>query len=71
MQIIDKCSESEYDTKGSNRTNQTIDQYELEVFPEIFLLEVIPSRKDHGRQQPIEKDLLIEIDLRDIVKVIQ
>lgn len=49
MQVIDERSESEYDAKGSYRTSETIDQNELEVFTEIFLLEVISSREDHGR----------------------
>ena len=71
MQIIDKRCESEHDPKGSYRTGQTVDQDELEIFTEILLLEVITPREDHGRQQPIEKDLLVEVHLGNVVEVVQ
>ena len=71
MQIIDKRSESEHDPEGSYRTGQAVDQDELEVFTEIFLLEVITPSEDHRRQQPVEKDLLVEVHLRNVVEVVQ
>ncbi len=71
MQIINESSESEYDSKWSNGASETIDQYELEVFTEIFLLQVIATREDHWWKQTVEKDLFVEVHLRDIVEVVE
>lgn len=71
MQLVDECGESEDDAEGSYRAGQSVDQNELEVFAEVLLLEVVTACEDHGGQQTIEKDLLVEVHLRDVVEVVQ
>jgi hypothetical protein len=71
MEVVDECSESEDDAKGRDGASQAVDQNELEVFAKIFLLEVVASCEDHRGQQPIEKDLLIEVHFRDIIEKVQ
>jgi hypothetical protein len=39
----------------------------LKVFTKIFFLQIIPTSEDHRRQQTIEEDLLVEVNLVDIV----
>lgn len=65
MQFIDQHSQPKNDAKRSNGPYKSIDEDILEVFPEIFLLEIISSSEDHRRQQAIKKDLLIEVYLGD------
>lgn len=67
MQMVDEVCKPENNSKGHDGSQQSKQQNILKVFTKIFLLEIVPTSEDHRRQQTIEEDLLVEIDLVDIV----
>ena len=56
-------SKSEGDGEGDHGSQNGVGDDIEHILPEILLLEIVPTRKYHRRQQPIKKDLLIELQL--------
>ena len=62
-EVVDEVGEAEDDPKGHDGAKEAEDEDVLEVLLEILLLEVVATREDHGGQQPVEEDLLVEVQV--------
>lgn len=65
--MINKESQSKDDTECNNSAEQTVKTDVEEVLKEFAFFQIIPSRENNRRKQTIEKYLLGEIIIIDIL----
>lgn len=65
--MINKESQPKDDTKCNNSAEQTVKTNVEEVLKEFAFFQIIPSRENNRRKQTIEKYLLGEIIIIDIL----
>ena len=68
MQFIDHVGEGENDAEADKGSSHPIQCNVYEVLEELFLFEVVAPRENHGRQQCIEEEFLVELYFREIVE---
>lgn len=62
FELADEGSEEEGDGEGNDGADDCVDEDVDKVLAEVLLLEVVPPCEDHGGQQAIEEDLLVELE---------
>ena len=64
MQLINQVSQAEHDPKAEESGSYSVQGNIHKVLEEFLLLQVVPTREDHGWQQGVEEDLFVELVLR-------
>jgi len=61
MKLTDEIGQCESNPKWHNSPQNGIGNNVQQIFPKIFFLQIVATREDHRRQQPIEEDFLVEL----------
>ncbi len=65
-EVVDEVGEAEDDPEGHDGAQEAEDEDVFEVLLEVLLLQVVSTGEDHGREQPIEEDLFVEVEILDV-----
>ncbi len=67
LKLVNEVGEAEDDKEGDQSPNKSIDEDVLDIFEELFFLEIIPAGEDHGWKEGEEEDFFAEFELWEIV----